>query len=363
MSRILQIFSYTKNTLGIGEGKHQSKLFHFHVFNIFLVIFSIFWDFLQEIKHGRVLDIIIKGIYLGGFAALTSFYVYLIVFSSKFENLLKWCENLLKSTKKQKAIHEETVKMFGIIVITLRRTAVCGAILQSMAMYSIKGRIEPTFLTSLLCISQDNVYFRCSMSIILIISGWALTCGITTIMAVIIVCMTHFILVIDEIENLIYMELSFCSKAIKRIVEVHCKIIEYQNILNNLISLPMLGFAIYCYLVLFLIWISIFFAPENSFTAVGGVVTCFAYILICNLNEKLSEAHDRVRIALYDIDWFDLKPFERKPFLLLMILIDQRKLIRAGPFFTISYVELGKMINRAYSCGILINNLVQRHSS
>lgn len=148
------------------------------------------------------------------------------------------------------------------------------------------------------------------------------------------------------------------KKTLKKIVDIHCEVIEQLDTLNELVKLPLLGFVGTTYSLLLISWIIVFFEPQLVFLCIicTGVSTLF--VSICWINEKLIEASDELRFALYDLEWYTMSTNQRRSLLSVMIMADRPKLLSAGPFDLISYEGLADMLNRVYSYGMIINNLV-----
>lgn len=148
-------------------------------------------------------------------------------------------------------------------------------------------------------------------------------------------------------------------RAIKDLVGLHTEMIVYQNKLADLSVVPTLILEFISYGLLLIMWIIVFFLNDLAFLGLIASANLLPYFVLIWMNERLADAYDELRQVLYAIEWYNMSTNKQKALLQIIIIIDCPKLLSAGTFHLINYEGLADMLNRVYSYGLFINNLLE----
>lgn len=172
------------------------------------------------------------------------------------------------------------------------------------------------------------------------------------------VTIKHSIALINAMKALVHRQ-SFQS-SFKVLTFFHCDIIERIKMLNNLMNSMVLVFEIATYSTILFAWIIIFFQRDMIPVALSGAGIASLYFLLCWMDEALMTAFEEISFYLYGLEWYMWSPKQRRTLLQVKILMDRPKILKAGPFHAINYTNLGTMVHRVYSYGIVINKIIGR---
>lgn len=350
------------------EVRRQKWLTRFFVSNIFLLNFLFFWN---SLTSSEPIVLQIYRVILWTNVITVSLYYFLLKRNKKiYENCLEWCEKfhvewrdhfLIRNRFEDCAV--EATKIFRYCGRDLPCVILGIGLIETTVHSAINGRFEVFFPVYLPFVS-DQVLLNRVVSFVNQCFACAVLCApMLASFGVIFVTVRYAMAAIDAMKILLkttkFYETDF-QATIKAVVDLHCDVIKRLDLLINLSKIPILFFEIASYSLLLLIWVIVFFAPSlisMIFAASGEFVI---YFLICWMNEQLADAFVDLKLFLYDLKWYDLTPRQRKLLLQIMVAADRPQILQAGPFHMISYESLCSMLNRAYSYGVVINNIVDQ---
>lgn len=147
--------------------------------------------------------------------------------------------------------------------------------------------------------------------------------------------------------------------SVKEYVKMSCQLIDHQNYLIKLTSTPLFLFEASAYGCFMGAWLIFFFKPEGFPIMVVFLSCTLPYFTLTWKNEDISDAYDELRESIFGIKWYKMNSKERKMWLIIMT-IDQKKSLQAGPFHSLSYDYLTTFFNRVYNYGIYLNILMSK---
>lgn len=101
------------------------------------------------------------------------------------------------------------------------------------------------------------------------------------------------------------------------------------------------------------------FNTNYAFVSLVALCFCSIYFVTCWLNERLLEKYDDLRDTLYDLEWYTMKPWQRRQVAILMIMADRPILLKAGSFHVVNYERWGAFLNDVYSYGVFLNDFAK----
>lgn len=146
----------------------------------------------------------------------------------------------------------------------------------------------------------------------------------------------------------------------KEFVEMHADLITQQDNFYDLMSILVLLNEIVAYGAIFISWFIIFFARESMVMAVVALFPPILFISIALINEDLSSAYDDLRQSIHDVNWYEMPPKDRKYLLLIMKVVDRKRLMHAGPFHVVNYELVNRFLSRVYSYGMILNSTINK---
>lgn len=325
----------------------------------------LFWSFLTNDATLQPIKSIEYGVLSLVMVTTLIYYFSLIVCVSGYQKLFKWCEKLNLRLKNDNfnGAAQKSRTVFSIVAVGSSAATVTFFLIHVTTLSVIKGSLQPAIFAVIPFVTTGSLIH----GVLLVITELFTVLTFPTIfgftVGVIVVTKYHYIAVLQSIESLLadlytHNHQEFTIK-ITEIVQLYCDLIVQQNFLVNLISPVLLVFEIMCYSLLLLSWIMIFFSSEHLIIAVMSFGNTLPYVFIGVVNETFESAYSRLRVKLYDINWYEMNPCQRKTLLQVMVMISKPKLLTAGPFHVISFGNLQVMFGRIYKFGLVINNVAK----
>lgn len=355
LETVIKCFCLSVTLLGVG-GTRKRLLWPLRLlagWTIILATSSYLWSFYMK-KASRAFQVKMANELLI-LICLTLCYVWLLKFGAIFEECLVWCNKFHENHRLRKYFDKTAENCTKIYKIS--GLAVPGAMAllfgQSLILTSLNRRWEPPF-SVYVPLMEENFANRLCASLTQYIECTVFLISMHTIFGVIYVTINYVIAGLDLLQDLIKH-----GSTLEEVVELHCRLLDMMHTLIGLSRMPILFFEMTNYAILLLTWVVVFFEPQIFATAVAANGVGLLYFTICWLNEKFMATNDQLWDFLYDLEWYNMPPKERKYLLLIMAMVDHTNSLMAGPFHLICYQKLGRMFQRVYQCGIVINELIK----
>lgn len=320
---------------------------------------SIFWTFYAPEDS---LQRVHAGICAGIAPVMAMFFPFYLKTRKSFENCLKWCDSLhskfghLDCFRDCKRISTRLFKQMALLTPAF---AVSVTFLQAFVISIVRGHVEQPLMVNFLLLNANNTWNSFIMAFLEVPCVLPMTLGVGLIYAIILTILFHCIALLDAIQTILgQLKLKTFAQTMRTVIEMQCELIKCQTDVAHLGSFPVFLFEFVCYALLLLLWTIVFFIPDMWLLGVSAIGNCIPYVLVCWINERLIASYTALRDTLYDLEWYNMTADQRRTLLLIMISVDHQKYLRAGPFHTICYEELGIMLKRVYSYGLVVNNLV-----
>lgn len=273
---------------------------------------------------------------------------------------LLWCENLQRKYGRFqffKTCKKDSTKVFQMFVYGIPLGSVFLLLSQSLYSYYCKIFLAPLGTVA------PNAWSFVFISSTQYIGIYLLSLTFSISFSFIFTMQSHFSATFSYIKNVLaQLKPKMTDKQvrdiIKEAVDLHCEIIEYQILLEEFHYFIILIIEWVIYLLILLTWIVVFHMPTLIIFASGTLGYLLVYFIICWTNEKLDDAYDDVRDALYDLEWYEMPPKQRNMIQLVMVAYNRRRFVRAGPLHILNFEGFADMLNRIYSYGLIINDLV-----
>lgn len=370
--QILKIYKSSLLLVGVGTPKNPKIARYYKYYpkiikiSCILNMCSLFYTFIIAFINVDKLIIFGMGIIiLVASISLILGYKFLVNID-KYNDCLEKCKNVCAemlsltnlNVKKefQKFLCESKVEL-KIQRIFAKASTVAIAIVQPMIMsvYFHKFMIPVPILIPFF----DPHNFFCW--IVLYLNQFVMTIFLVNLNNIIFVTMyiiiKHFLTVIIAMKDIIKQlkeNMNEFNSNVKTYVQIHCNLIEHQNIFINLTSFQIFLFETLAYTLFLLAWITIFFDQTALPVCVGGLLATMPYFILTRMNEIVSDAYDDLRNSIYDLKWYEMTPKDRKTVLMFLVM-DQQKLLKVGPLHILSFEYLSIFFNRVYNYGLYLN--------
>lgn len=286
----------------------------------------------------------------------------------RYEVCLKWCSkcNLRKAQMENGKAKEILGRFWSrsrkfIKWIVLPPAIIIEVLLISVVVVSFALTGKPLLLLPITVFwSEEQTILNHIVNIISIqVGGLPLVLAESIFFGTLFVIVEYIITVIEVMEmDMMDMQIQEFEKKSPEIIELQCEVIEVQNILVNAVAFPILCIEMVAYALSLLILLSINDSSKFHFV-ISSVILLAPYIVLCWSNERLAGAYKNYGTFLYDFEWCNLKPKQRRTLLLIMIMADRPQLLHAGPFHLMSYEHLTEFMNRIYSYNLFLRDLVR----
>lgn len=280
----------------------------------------------------------------------------------KLENCLNWCENLQQkycTTAPFINAKRNSIKMYEYFVYGIPTTTIILTVFNAcyslytgrlISALNIPAPFGSRWLFILICLIE-------SFGVILI------SIVVAKFLAFIYLMQSHFSAAFKCMAQTVNCLTSNMNDKIfigiiKEAVDLHCEIIEFQIITGNFMFYPILFFDWATYGMFLIAWMAVFLFHEAIFVAIGCVGYGVLNFMVCWTNEKLNDSYDHVKDTLYGLEWYEMTPRQRRTIWQVMVMLDCRRLLRAGPFHIMNFESFVDLLHRVYSYGLVINNVV-----
>lgn len=376
---IWKIFQFGKRVLGCTDGsltlkqkKRQQRYFVLQSLCAALVIINAE----TSVKNLVVADHKAQAILVGftGFIYLflTIFKFLLIKGMKSFEGCLKWCETLLENGRAKnddiKAIltgcFSRSLKLFKVMVLAFPVAVGVGSSLGGVALSFLCGKVMPLAPMNVLWSATSKWYNMVLVNVTMIFSGTELCMVQCLALGIFFFNVEYILAALNSIKVILgslkaTMSQQGFKKSLKDAVDLHCLVIEQQSNLVNLSFWPILILELISYGMGLMFWTVMTFDRSQFAGAFSAFSASLPYIAIYWMNERFLSTYSDLRTALYESQWYEMKPKQRKMILYVMIMLDRPIQFRAGPFHSMTFEELAVFLNRIYSFGVVINKFVQ----
>lgn len=323
---------------------------------LIVLILSFAWSFY---KSGKASTKIERGLKL--LLTLINLILYLLfnVNYNAIDDILVWIESLYRKYgqigcfQKCKKISTQASVILIWIMPTL---AFLMAIVDCIVTSIVKGKWESSVLSpSPFGFYTIVVYIFYNGGIFLIYTP----VGATN--AIMFITILHLRTTLEYMQQTLRNLTPQCSRnefqnIMTKFVDTHCELIKYQQVLFSFSYFPVMAFEVLVYSLFLLLWIAVFFVHELLFIGTFAFGLVLLYVILCGLNAQLADAFDDLKEALYDLDWYNMRPQQRNMLLTAMVIVGNPKQMRCGPFHIICYEEFATILNRVYKYGLFITN-------
>lgn len=283
-----------------------------------------------------------------------------------FKSSLVWCEQLQAKPYASKAVTQSFTdaaarasKIFGLIRKVLLTVYILAYIQAIPGL--IEGKVELPYPLYMPFFPKEKLYSRLLAALEYYLSGCTVIHSMIAVYGVLLAVIIHIMALMRSIEILTtetrIIDIEFLE-TVKVVIDMHVDLVERLNILIELTRPAILAFEFCVYGVLLFNWVALFHYPSILFlgAALYGLFMC--YLLVCWINESLISEFEKFTQSIYDMEWYAAEPNRRRSLLLLLMVSQRPKLLMAGPFHVVSYQNLGAILQRVYSFGIMINNVI-----
>lgn len=343
--------------------KHQRAQKYFSLMLLAGLVYSDLSFLYSIFASAQVSTKIQSGLVFGALFLASVLVVVYKICRLQYENCIRWCEGLQEVYGKIQVFQtckDTSNKIIKIFCFFGPIGSVIFLMIQAVIHSSITGKLQlPVPMT----LPTDGIILWIVTSIYQCLSTafFALILGI--IYSLTFIMLEHSTAILQYMQIRVGTLTPTCSKqrfyeTVKETVDIHCEMMEYHDILAQLTLVPCLIFEFLTYMLFLLVWIVVFHMHEAalmSMTAAGNLVP---YIMLCVMAENHADAYDDLRYTLYDLEWYSMSPKQRKCLFQIMVMADRPKLLRIGPFHVVSFEAFADMLDRVYSYGLVINNLV-----
>lgn len=336
----------------------SSKLLRFSIFfgaANFIWAFFASSDILMKIYFANCINIASSGSLL---------LVVYMIFHQQYAILLNWCESLQERFGELaifKKCGNSSTKIFTFMTVVVTGGIFVFVCIQWVVLSLVAGRIVSPVFTKL-PFQSNPVMFVYGFYQAIAVVAMMLICGL--VMGLIFVCLLHFMAALKYLREFSKSFTSLNDETLKenvqQFVELHTEILKIQEDLGHFAFAPSLILEGMTYGLFFFVWVVVFFIHHMAFLAVCASGAAIPYLMFFWVHEKFLDEHESLRQSLHNVEWYKMTPKQRKMLLPLLVLVDHPKLLKTGPFHVISYEELGKFLNRVYSCGLFFNKIVKK---
>lgn len=352
------ISSQGKTLLGLSEIRRirVAQRFLFVVTNVNLALFDVLvlWNFLSTNDNSSLR-------FLLGFIALiclTFSCIYgFMVSESLYSSWLKWCDEVQlrfwdvdSSATTFTHISMASNKAFWFIKVA-PTVYMASAAVQILVLSWLNGRLEPlvpVYLPWLPSSSLANRVF-CMVN--------QSTATTSVFVAFVIALGTLYVTLKHLVAQLQIIQVFFSNKAtLGKAIEMHAYVIEALKRLIAVTKLPILAMELSSYASLLFFWLTFWLEPSLAIVAAASNVGLLMYSFLCWMNENLLVALNDFQGALYDLKWYEMSPSERRNLFLVMVSTNRQFVMTSGSFHVVSLQNIGRMLRRVYSYGIVIKD-------
>lgn len=343
------------------HAKIQKRVSRFLFFSVVVVLQAYYYSAFAS----ENVSIKIQSAFLAEILTIATILIILcIIFKDTFEDCLKWCQWLDErffDSENFRRCKESSTKILAIFVCGLPIVTSTFATLQSITLGILAGKFKICVPLTLPYESPVCVLF---VAIAITATAFLVAMSLGLMYGIMFVLLQYFKSILVHLQEIAQLLTPTTSKkvfsdTVKEFVELHCEMIQYQNVLEKFAYVPTLCFEFYTYGLFLIIWIMWFFFRDGIFVAIGCSGNIVPYYILCFLNEKLADAYDDLLFTLYDLKWYEMTPTQRRTILQLMVFVGRQKLLRSGPFHVFSFESFADMLNRVYSYGTVLNILAQ----
>lgn len=304
---------------------------------------------------------------------LTFTYLFYHLFSkwSDYRECITWCEGLYDKIQVHN-LHEvqrilttcahRSNNIFRV-VMKIVFVAVAMAALETAIKSGFNGMFTPHIPVQFPWLPKESPLNGLACIVCLFCSLFPLILSTISIFGVIAVTVEHFILGLNVIHVLLkslrtpFTDQTFYS-LIRTCTVLHCELIAQRHILVGLTSSMVLIFELSAYVAILMIWLIVFHLPGMLLVAISGIALSALFVLLCWINERLGTAIDDCSHFLYELDWNCFKPEHRRTLVQMKIFIDKPRILMAGKFHPVSFVNLRRMLDRVYRFGVVLNKVL-----
>lgn len=377
-SKMIKLFDIVKIVEGFGDLIEKRKIkaqmcyLAFLMLNAVICILNSATSFVEFISNDLVRAIMVGFI---GFVSVSAiFFKYLVAKQrNSFQSLLEWCKKLHTEEFliENESIHDilddcyvRALKVFTEVAIIFPIFINVGYLFDLLLLYFINGEWTPLIPSLLFWSREDTLLNRIVATVnqLLFISDVFL--GACLIFGTMFAAVEYFLaimsamkLALDRLET--PSSPQNYKNAIQLLANFHAELIEQQGIMSNLAMWPIFFFETNMYGIALVIWTISYFDRTQALIAGTNAGLVIPYIAISYLNEKLADGYDDLRAALYEFDWYNLKPRQRTMLLNIMVMVDRPILLKSGYFHFVNFDELRNFANRVYNYGLFINSMVE----
>lgn len=344
--------------------------FRFLCFNQFMFFLSAVMSSVGFFTHGNKIFAILAGFSIVISVALISYKFLVINVKTQFEGCLRWCDtwhsrNLYLSSIKEifDVCGDKSIKIFDKSVIYMPALMLGVMFSETVVVSCVTGKFSQFAPFMTFSVEDNSMVYTFPAwvnQVVFAFDSFVVEC---LFFGIAIVTITHILAVLEGMEIILReLNTSICPKKFKALVGIvidwHAEIIERQQILSKITAWPILIFEMFAYGSFLMTWTVCKFDPSQCILGLGCFVYAIANFILIFMSEKLAEAYENVKETLYGLEWYNMKPQQRKLFILTIKMLDRPILLRAGPLHPMTFEEMGVFLNRIYSCAIAVNRFI-----
>lgn len=361
ITTIWNCFLTAKVTLGMTKVKGSKyailqKIFSAYLKLGFVALFlSIAWSLYKSENTSSTIENSLKLFLMGFYIPL---WIHLQCNFTLIDSILTLVEGLHRKYGQYDcfiACHKASTRLATTLIWVFPILSIFMVIFDCVVMNLVKGQWESTALS-------PPPFGSATIFMYLFHCGGAFITYITfgTVNATMLIGILHLNATLEYLQLRLH-ALTPCTSMIQfqntveEVVTIHCQLIEFQTLLFNFAYIPTMAFEFLVYMFLLLIWIVVFFIPESISGAIVSFGVVVLYLILCAFNESSGKLFDDLKVTLYNLEWYNMSPAKQKMILMIMMVVDNPKSMRCGPFHKICYEEFKIMLHRTYSYGLCMN--------
>lgn len=376
---VLYWFEWSLKLLGIGDTNYpklQKLYLYFSIFNVFCMVVEAPAFALND--KFEAIDRLTTAFL--GFTAFTALVptISLFLFKNDYKKCILWCNNCDKKVANSSHkiifanIYDEcnrySLIMFkGNLLFYFWFSFFLTGFPNLVSGLQQKFNLLPKLY--LFCVFPTDTAFVFSIAAIQLQQAAFIICySMGVVMSVVMITMNfcggcldamgQILVKIDEELNNVENRWKYFLENVKVIIDLHSEVTVMETVAVKLMAKTLMAYVLAVHGITFLCWL-LFFIEASQYLLLFAGLACFAeYYLICFVNDRLNEAHNRFYLQLCTIHWYGWQPRERRMLLLILAMAKKPKLLRAGSVQEMNYESLLDFIKRGYTAGIILKDVM-----
>lgn len=369
---IWKTFYAIKWSWGVDNQRRASKQRWYFRFMILNTIFCITNNVtsLAKFSGQDTVRATLVGFVSSAMGLLVLFKIIFVKTIKSYKDCLKWCEKWHAVPLEYVGIKERIEKcgsrarkLFKVVVVFGSSWSFLVLFIGTLILSFLKGTIAPFAPTLVIWTMEEGPTNQLINSLNQLFVGFDLVLVQFLFFAIVFITVEYILTTVDCIQIILrHIEAPISPAHFKRIIETvvnwHTDLIEQQGTLASITSMSILAYEIFSYALAFVIWTVFLFDNRQYFIAIVCLGMVVPFIILCWMNERILNAYANLKTELFNLDWNGLQKYQKQMILLVMVMVDRPILLRAGPFHLISFELLNYMLNRTYSFGLVLKNVI-----